>query len=147
MTQASYAQYLDQLPHGEGFRFVDRITDLTPGREGHGVWEVDGSEWFFNGHFPGNPIVPGVLLGEALAQMAGVVALGHHNADHHTGGALAQIDLKLKRPVVPPASIELHATLLRNVRILTHFDVVAHCENKLVARGSLTIATVMREQP
>ncbi|MEO1237396.1 MAG: 3-hydroxyacyl-ACP dehydratase FabZ family protein [Planctomycetota bacterium] len=144
MTQVSLTEHLDQLPHGEGFRFVDRITDLEPGVVGHGVWEVDGSEWFFNGHFPDNPVVPGVLIGEALAQMAGVVGLGHADAANHAGGALAQIDLRLKRPVVPPAAIELHATFLRNVRALTHFDVSARCENKLVAKGSLVIATVRK---
>ncbi|MEM9419824.1 MAG: 3-hydroxyacyl-ACP dehydratase FabZ family protein [Planctomycetota bacterium] len=145
MTQAQLDDLLAQLPHGDGFRFVDRITELDPGKTGSGVWNVDGSESFFAGHFPGNPIVPGVLLGEALAQMAGLVALTHDNAEKHAGGQLAQIDLRLKRPVVPPATIELHATLVRNVRILTHFDVVARCDSKLVAKGSLTIATVMKD--
>ncbi|MBB6430178.1 3-hydroxyacyl-ACP dehydratase FabZ family protein [Algisphaera agarilytica] len=145
MTQAQLDDLLTQLPHGDGFRFVDRITELDAGKSGSGVWSVDGTESFFAGHFPGNPIVPGVLLGEALAQMAGLVALTHADAEQHAGGQLAQIDLRLKRPVVPPAEIELHATLVRNVRILTHFDVIARCDSKLVAKGSLTIATVMKD--
>lgn len=145
MTQAQFSDLLDQLPHGDGFRFVDRITDLTPGKEGHGVWELTGEESFFASHFPDNPIVPGVLIGEALAQMAGLVALTHEEAEDHAGGQLAQIDLRLKRPVAPPAAIELHATLVRNVRVLTHFDVIARCDSKLIAKGSLTIATVKKD--
>lgn len=145
MTQASLSDLLAQLPHGEGFRFVDRITAITPGVEGHGVWDVRGDEPFFVGHFPDNPIVPGVLIGEALAQMAGLVGMTHDDADDHAGGQLAQIDLRLKRPVVPPAAIELHATLVRNVKMLTQFEVVARCDGNLIAKGSLTIATVLKE--
>lgn len=145
MTQAQLNDLLAQLPHGEGFRFIDQITSLDPGQEGRGIWDVKGNESFFKGHFPGNPIVPGVLIGEALAQMAGLVGLAHDDADQHAGGQLAQIDLRLKRPVVPPAVIELHAVMVRNVRVLTHFDVVARCDGKLIAKGSLTIATVMKE--
>ncbi len=145
MTQAQLDDLLAQLPHGDGFRFVDRITEIDPGQSGHGVWNVTGDESFFAGHFPDNPIVPGVLIGEALAQMAGLVALAHDDAQNHAGGQLAQIDLRLKRPVVPPATLELHATLVRNVKVLTHFDVLARCNGKLIAKGSLTIATVMKE--
>lgn len=144
MTQAQLSDLLAQLPHGDGFCFVDRIDSLEPGKEGHGVWEPTGDESFFAGHFPGNPIVPGVLIGEALAQMAGLVALTHDDAENHAGGQLAQIDLRLKRPVVPPATLELHAVLTRNVKVLTQFDVTARCDSKLIAKGSLTIATVMK---
>ena len=145
MTQAQLTDLLEKLPHGEGFRFVDQIVSINPGVEGVGLWRPTGDEPFFAGHFPGNPVVPGVLIGEALAQMAGLVGLSHQDSDHHAGGSLAQIDLKLKRPVAPPAEIELHATLTRTVRVLTQFDVAAYHDTLLIARGSLTIATVMKD--
>ncbi|MEM1109382.1 MAG: 3-hydroxyacyl-ACP dehydratase FabZ family protein [Planctomycetota bacterium] len=145
MTQATHEDLLAQLPHGETFRFVDRIVSIEPGREGLGIWNVAGDESFFAGHFPDNPIVPGVLIGEALAQMSGLVALTHTDAENHEGGQLAQIDLRLKRPVVPPAEIELQATFVRKMRVITHFDVAARCEDKLVAKGTLAIATVLKE--
>jgi 3-hydroxyacyl-[acyl-carrier-protein] dehydratase len=65
---------LRALPHGPEFRFVDRITRLEPGKAGAGEYTVRGDEPFLRGHFPGDPLMPGVLLVEAGAQLAGVVA-------------------------------------------------------------------------
>lgn len=88
---------LSRLPHGPEFRFVDRLLSLTPGREGAGEYRVRGDEPFLRGHFPGQPLFPGVLLLEAVAQLAGVVA---------------QSD-----PAIPPLS-GLKLTALRSVKIL-----------------------------
>lgn len=65
---------LKVLPHGPEFRFLDRLLSLIPGQEGTGEYRVRGDEPFLKGHFPGEPIFPGVLLVEAAAQLAGVVA-------------------------------------------------------------------------
>lgn len=65
---------LEALPHGAAFRFVDSLEALEPGRSGRGVYRVRGDEAFLSGHFPGAPMMPGVILIEALAQLAGVVA-------------------------------------------------------------------------
>lgn len=62
------------LPHGPEFRFVDRLLSLTPGKEGVGEYTVRGDEYFLRGHLPGEPIMPGVLMTEAAAQVAGMVA-------------------------------------------------------------------------
>ncbi len=66
-------QALAFLPHGPEFRFVDRLTTLEPGVRGEGEYTVRGDEPFLRGHFPGDPMMPGVLLVEAVAQLAGVV--------------------------------------------------------------------------
>ncbi|MCH8253125.1 MAG: hypothetical protein IID36_11795 [Planctomycetes bacterium] len=76
MEAETNREILAALPHRPPFRFVDEVVELDPGRRGSGIWRIDGSESFFAGHFPGRPIVPGVLVAEALAQMSGVVALG-----------------------------------------------------------------------
>ena len=62
------------LPHGPEFRFVDRMVSLTPGKAGVGEYRVRGDEYFLRGHLPGEPIMPGVLMAEAAAQVAGMVA-------------------------------------------------------------------------
>lgn len=62
------------LPHGPEFRFVDRMVSLTPGVTGVGEYHVRGDEYYLRGHLPGEPILPGVLLVESAAQVAGMVA-------------------------------------------------------------------------
>jgi 3-hydroxyacyl-[acyl-carrier-protein] dehydratase len=88
---------LELLPHGPEFRFVDRLIQLDPGKSGAGEHTVRRDEPFLRGHFPGQPLFPGVLLVEAAAQLAGVVA---------------QSD-----PQIPPLQ-NLKLTALRSVKIL-----------------------------
>lgn len=65
---------LASLPHGKSFRFVDALTQLEPGVSGEGTYTITGEEDFLSGHFPGNPIMPAVIMVEALAQLGGIVA-------------------------------------------------------------------------
>lgn len=65
---------MTHLPHGPGFRFVDQLLTLEPGKSGSGIYTVRGTEDFLRGHFPGQPLFPGVLLVEAVAQLAGIIA-------------------------------------------------------------------------
>ena len=97
MNPADLQRALNLLPHGAEFRFIDRLTKLNRGQSGEGEYKVRGDEPFLRGHFPGEPIFPGVLLVEAAAQLAGVVA---------------QSD-----PKIPPLK-NLKLTALRNVKIL-----------------------------
>jgi len=127
--------YLSRLPHREPFRFISRINQLREGEAAEGVWAVDGSEAFFAGHFPGNPLVPGVLLTEALAQLSGLV--GPASSDQ---GRLAHTDVRFEHPVAPPAQIILRSRLLRSLGELQQFEVSALVGQNVVARGVLALS-------
>ncbi len=140
---ASGADIIDSLPHRDPFRFVNRVDQVDRGRWGRGIWRVTGREGFFAGHFPGRPIVPGVLLGEALAQLAGLVGVPGSGID----GRLAHIDLRFDRAVVPPAEVVLHATVSRVMGALSQYEVRAEVAGQVVARGTLTLAAVSETSP
>jgi 3-hydroxyacyl-[acyl-carrier-protein] dehydratase len=125
---------LTLLPHGEAFRFVSRVTNVRAGESAEAIWSVLGDEAFFAGHFPGNPIVPGVLITEALAQTCGLAG-----ASKHAAGMLAHVDVRFARAVVPPADIALHANFMRTMDALEQFDVRASVGGEVVASGSITL--------
>lgn len=135
-----------RLPHGEAFRFLTEVRSLTPGKAISAAWRVDGTEPFFAAHFPADPIVPGVLLGEALAQAAGLVVMEAAPPDDAAGRGrttllLAHIDIRLRAPVRPPAAIALEATLSRAINALFLFDVSAAVDGTVAASGRLALAT------
>ncbi len=132
---------LERLPHRPPFRFLSRVLEREPGVSGVGVWSVSGAEAFFAGHFPGEPIVPGVLIAEALAQLAGVVAfVGASKAPEQRAAHLAQVNVRFFAPVAPPAEILLRARVARAIGGLTLMEVQAECEGKVAASGQVTLA-------
>lgn len=126
---------LEHLPHAEPFRFLTRLVEVTPGVHGCGVWTLTGAEDFLRGHFPGDPIVPGVLIGEALAQLSGVVGLSKGAA-----GRLVHVDVRFDAGVRPPAEVVLRSRQVRVLGALHQFEVGAECGGSRVARGSLVLA-------
>jgi len=141
MPDEALQSHLNLLPHGPSFRFLSRLLSLEPGTSGRALWDVSGDEPFFTGHFPGQPIVPGVLLAESLAQLCGVVAFAGTELTA-TPARLAQIDVKVHAGVVPPASIELSATLNRRMGNLVLFDVEASVAGSAAASGRLVLASL-----
>ena len=92
------------IPHRDPFLFVYEIVELEPGVRAHVRWTITGDEWFLQGHFPGNPIVPGVVMVEASAQVAAICALTHPD---HQGkfGVFAGIDDVRFRRIVRPGDV------------------------------------------
>lgn len=127
--------YLSRLPHAPPFRFITQITAVTEGQSASAIWSVTGKEDFFTGHFPGHPIVPGVLIGEALAQLSGIAG----PATNSTDGKLVHIDIRFEQSVAPPAQIILQTQFTRTVGALQQFDVRASVGSAVVAQGSLTL--------
>jgi 3-hydroxyacyl-[acyl-carrier-protein] dehydratase len=72
---------VDLLPHRPPFLFVDEILELEPGVSARGFWRLTGDEWFFSGHFPGRPTLPGVLMCESIAQMGAIAVLASGSAN------------------------------------------------------------------
>ena len=136
------SEYLARLPHRDPFRFLSRVTRVSEGESGEGVWQVNGAEPFFAGHFPGQPLVPGVLIAEAMAQLSGLIA-----PTDARSGKLVHVDVRFDRPVAPPAEIVLRSKLLRTVGGLHQFEVSASVENQPVARGMLTLSRPRPGEP
>lgn len=137
------------LPHGEGFRFVtavdEREVDQAGVSRGKGHWQVTGEESFFKDHFPGRPIVPGVLLIEALAQLSGLIHFDNEPGENPVQAGIVKVDVVLKRPVVPPARIEMSSERRESTAGLTSFLVTAHVDARLVARGEILLTNVLKD--
>lgn len=103
----------DLLPHRPPFLFVDEVLDLVPGVSARGVWRLTGDEWFFPGHFPGRPTLPGVLMCEAIAQMGAIAVIAGGSA----GGRLPLFGgldaARFRRQVGPGDELMLEVTLGR----------------------------------
>lgn len=127
--------YLSRLPHREPFRFVSRVERVSEGQSAEAVWTLSGTESFFAGHFPGRPLVPGVLIAEALAQVSGLAA-GVTQGE----GRLAHVDVRFEQAVAPPAEIRLRSQLTRTMGGLRQFDVTSSVGATVVARGTLTLS-------
>jgi 3-hydroxyacyl-[acyl-carrier-protein] dehydratase len=131
----SVPDYLGRLPHREPFRFITRVNSIKPGEQGEAVWALTGNEPFFEGHFPNRPLVPGVLIAEALAQLSGLVG-----PSDSRDGKLVHVDVRFDQSVAPPAEIILRSRLLRSVGALEQFEVSATVGQGAAARGMLTLS-------
>ncbi|MDW7729230.1 MAG: 3-hydroxyacyl-ACP dehydratase FabZ [Bacillota bacterium] len=133
------------LPHRYPFLLVDRITELESGKRAVGIKNVTINEPFFQGHFPGEPIMPGVLIVEALAQVGGVAVL---SMPEHKG-KLALFtginNFRFKQMVKPGDQLELSVTMTSMRGHLGKGEAEARVDGKVVASGELWFALAFRE--
>jgi 3-hydroxyacyl-[acyl-carrier-protein] dehydratase len=101
------------LPHREPFLFVDRLIALEPGVSATGTWSLSGEEWFFAGHFPGRPTLPGVLMCEAIAQVGALAVLSDERFANRLPLFGGLDGARFRRQVGPGDELELTATLTR----------------------------------
>ena len=130
------------LPHRYPFLLVDRVTELEDGKRAVGIKNVTVNESFFQGHFPQNPIMPGVLIVEALAQVGAVMLL---SMPENRGklGVFTGIDaMKFRRQVIPGDTLTLEAELLMYRHGMGKAKVSATVEGKIAAAGEISFAVI-----
>jgi 3-hydroxyacyl-[acyl-carrier-protein] dehydratase len=132
---------LEFLPHGPEFRFLDKVSSLTPGKEGAGEYRVRGDEPFLRGHFPGHPILPGVLLIEAAAQLAGVVAQSDPAIAPLAGLKLTALRaVKILGAARPGDVVRLEARVIGRLGHLIQAEARARIGDMLVLTAELTLS-------
>src|SRR5436190_1801797 len=132
---------LRQLPHGNEFRFVDRLLSLDPGKSGVGSYTVKGDEPFLRGHFPGNPVFPGVLLIEAAAQLAGTVAQSDPAVSPLANLKLTAVRaVKILGSAKPGETVLLEATIIGRLGALVQVRAQAKVEDQKVLIAELTLS-------
>ena len=139
---------LQHLPHRYPFLLIDRVTEFNAGESLVGYKNVTYNEPFFQGHFPQRPIMPGVLILEAMAQATGLLAFKtvERGAKRDSLYFLVGMDkARFKRPVVPGDQLVLKATFERAIRGIWKFSTVAEVDGKEVATATMMVAPEVRE--
>jgi len=131
---------LQTLPHGPEFRFIDRLISLTPGKEGVGEYRVRGDEPFLRGHFPGEPIFPGVLLVEGASQLAGIVAQSDPSVPPLRNLKLAALSaVKIPGTLCPGETMRVQAVIVGRLSGLVQARAEIHVQKRLVLTAGLTL--------
>ncbi len=127
------------LPHAYPFLLVDRIIEIEPGKRIVGIKNVTYNEPFFPGHFPGRPIMPGVLIVEAMAQTAGVLAFKSLPEEEQGKPVffLGLDNVRFRRPVVPGDQLRMELAITKHRQAIWGFQGKAYVEDKLVAEADL----------
>jgi len=140
--QLDAAAILQMLPHRWPFVLIDRVTELVPGERAVGRKCVTASEPWFAGHFPARPVLPGVLMTEAFAQLACIVAMSAHTEQQGRDVYLLGLDrVRFRKPVVPGDTVDITVETLAVKRGIWKFKAVAMVDGVKAAEGEL-LATV-----
>lgn len=113
MSRGAYPHPTELLPHRAPFLLLDEITELVPGKLATGTWRLTGDEWFFAGHFPGRPTLPGVLMVESLAQIGACGVLSDTRFTGKIPLLAGSSKVRFRRQVVPGDTLDLRVELTR----------------------------------
>lgn len=135
-------QIKEIIPQREPFLMIDEVEEYKSGESAIAYKEVKEDEWYLKGHFPGNPIMPGVLITESLAQ-TGAVAILSLEENRGKNALFGGIDkMKFKKMVVPGDKLKLEVKIIKKKGPIGIGEAIAKVEDKIVAKGELTFAVV-----
>ena len=130
------------IPQRDPFLMIDEVEEYVPGESAIAYKNVNEQEWYFKGHFPDNPIMPGVLIAESLAQ-TGAVAILSMEENKGKNALFGGIDkMKFKRKVVPGDRLKLEVKIRKRKGPIGVGEAIATVDEKIVAKGELTFALV-----
>lgn len=136
------AGILERLPHRYPFLMIDRVLDVVPGKSIVGMKNISVNEAYFQGHFPGHPVMPGVLIIEALAQAGGVLAYETAAAEERVRilYLVGVEETRFKQTVQPGDQLVLRVELVKRRRGLWRFNCAAEVDGKRVAETQILMA-------
>lgn len=147
LMSADIARIMKLLPHRYPFLLIDRMIDMDGEEQGTAIKNVTINEPFFQGHFPGKPVMPGVLLIEAMAQAAGALVL-NHLGDAHAGKLVFFMSIdkaRFRKPVLPGDVVHFHVKLSNKRAPVWKYWAEAHVDGKKVAEAEIG-AMLMNER-
>ncbi|MBQ0104787.1 MAG: 3-hydroxyacyl-ACP dehydratase FabZ [Armatimonadetes bacterium] len=131
-------QIKEVLPHRIPFLFVDRVTEMVPGKSIKGYKNISMNEYFFQGHFPGHPILPGVIICEAMAQLSGVLLLEEEDQKGKLAFFAALDQVRFKRPVVPGDRMDMEIEVISFRHSIAKVQGKAFVDGELACEGLIT---------
>ena len=143
MAEMDILEVLRHIPQRYPILLIDRVLECEPGKRVLALKNVSANEPYFQGHFPGRPIMPGVLILEAMAQAAGVLVLSAATPGNHDENVYYYVgidDARFKKPVVPGDQLELEVKLERLLRGIGRFSCVARVGGETVAEALILLA-------
>jgi 3-hydroxyacyl-[acyl-carrier-protein] dehydratase len=147
LMSADIARIMKLLPHRYPFLLIDKMIDMDGEEQGTAIKNVTINEPFFQGHFPGKPVMPGVLLVEAMAQAAGALVL-NHLGDAHAGKLVFFMSIdkaRFRKPVLPGDVVHFHVKLSNKRAPVWKYWAEAHVDGKKVAEAEIG-AMLMNER-
>ena len=127
------------IPHRKPFLFIEKCKIIESGKVGESFRIFDESEYFFEGHFPNNPIVPGVVIVEAMAQTAGVVVSQTLSKNDNKSVLFMSINkAKFRKPVLPGYKIKFYVEMINSIKNVYKFTGKAYHNNSLVAESEFS---------
>ena len=130
------------IPQRDPFLMIDEVEEYVPGESCTAYKNVDENEWYFKGHFPGNPIMPGVLITESLAQ-AGAVAILSMPENKGKNALFGGINnMKFKKMVLPGDRLRLEVKIIKRKGPIGVGEALATVDGAIAAKGELTFAVV-----